>query len=136
MKISDIIIDKPIGFAGLINNVMGSLNDNAKFQETFRKTQCKFLLNASNLNYAALITIDRGNLIIQSVPNKPKSNLNKKNIKWDGFISMDSQTFLAFAMKRLSLIKLALKWISGDVKLKGLFKVLPLLKIFHILTEY
>jgi len=133
MSESNIIIDKARGFAGLIENVMSPLNDNLDFQETFKNTQRKFLLNASNLDYAAIININKGHLTIQSVPNKPKSNLEKKIIGWDGFISMDTQTFLAFAMKRISILKLGLKWIFGPVKIKGIVKLLPMMKLFNLL---
>ena len=123
------------GFAGLIANVMEHLNDNQNFKEKFRKTQKKFLINASNLNYAALITIDNGRLSVKSIANKPKNNLKKKVTGWDGFISMDSQIFLALAMDRISKIKVALKWLTGKVRMKGLRKLITLLKIFEILKE-
>ncbi len=133
MTESNIIIDTPRGFAGLIANVMGPLNDNPKFKEMFKNSQRKYLINASNLDYAALINIDHGTLTIQSVPNKPKSNLKKKATGWNGFVSMDTQTFLGMAMKRTSIMKIGLKWIFGNVKMRGILKLLPMLKLFDLL---
>ena len=135
MSDSSIILDKARGFAGLIENVMSSVNENPNFKEKFKNTQRKFLINASNLDYAALIVIDRGKLKIQSVPNKPKSNLKKKVVGWDGLVSMDTQTFITFAMKRISIIKLGLMWIFGPVKIKGILKLLPMMKLFALLQE-
>lgn len=135
MSESNIIIDKARGFAGLIENVMGALNDNPNFKEEYKNIQRKYLINASNLDFAALVIIDKGVLSVKSVPNKPKTNLKKKIIGWDGLVSMDSQTFLGLAMKRTSIIKIGLKWIFGDVKLKGILKLLPMLKLFKLLQE-
>lgn len=135
MSESNIIIDKARGFAGLIENVMGALNDNPNFKEEYKNIQRKYLINASNLDFAALVIIDKGVLSVKSVPNKPKTNLKKKVIGWDGLVSMDSQTFLGLAMKRTSIIKIGLKWIFGNVKLKGILKLLPMLKLFKLLQE-
>ncbi|MFX1480430.1 MAG: hypothetical protein ACFFCI_20225, partial [Promethearchaeota archaeon] len=91
------------GFAGLINNIIQPLNHNQKFREKFRKTHAKLLLNAINAQFAALIIIDRGKIKVESIPNKPKENLSKHKVGWNGFIEMNTQTFLAIVMSRLSL---------------------------------
>ncbi len=126
---------KARGFAGLIENVMDPLNENPKFKEQFKNKKRKFLINASNLNYAALITIKNGNLNIESVRNEPKSNLKKKLLGWDGYISMNSQIFLALAMDKISLLNIGLKWLTRKVKIKGLIKMVTLLKIFNLLKD-
>lgn len=123
------------GFAGLIKKIMEPLNANQEFKEKFKKLKKKFLINASNLNHAAVITINQGNLKVESIPNKPKSNLNKKVIGWDGFLSMDSQIFLALAMNRISILKIVIKWITRKVKIKGILKLLSLLKIFDYIKN-
>jgi hypothetical protein len=74
-------------------------------------------------------------LKVESVPNKPESNLKKKLIGWDGFISMDSQIFLALAMNRISIVGISLKWILGKVKMRGILKLLALLSIFDFLKK-
>ena len=86
------------GFALLINSILTPLNDNKKFQEQFEKYNIKILLNASNLNHAAIIIIDKGLLRVESIPNKPKENLKKQKVAWDAYLEMDTQTFLALAM--------------------------------------
>ena len=130
------IIEKKVrGFAGLIENVVDPLNKNPKFKEQFENIKRKFLVNASNLNYAALITIDNGKVIIESVKNKPQSNLKKKILGWDGYISMNSQIFLALAMDKISLLNIVVKWLTRKVKIKGLMKMFTLLKLFNLLKE-
>ncbi len=132
---TNIIEKKARGFAGLMANVIGPLNNNPKFKEQFKRKKGKYLINASNLNYAALITIDNGKVIIESVKNKPQSNLKKKILGWDGYISIDSQIFLALAMDKISLLNIGLKWLTRKVKIKGLIKMVTLLKIFNLLKD-
>ncbi len=124
------------GFAVLINSILTPLNENKKFQEKFGNVYAKILLNASNLNHAAIIIIDKGILRVESIPNKPKENLKKRKVGWNAFLEMDTQTFLALAMNRLSLIGVAKKWISRRVKMRGIRKLLILLKIFRFLANY
>ncbi len=130
-----IIEKKARGFAGLIVNVLEPLNENPKFKEQFKRKKRKYLINASNLNYAALITLDKGTLIIEGVRNKPKSNLKKKILGWDGYISMNSQIFLALAMDKISLLNIGLKWLTRKIKIKGLIKMFTLLKMLNFLKD-
>ena len=60
------------GFAGLIAGGLLPLNENKKFKEQFAKTDIKILLNAINVNFAALISIKNGILSVESIPNKPE----------------------------------------------------------------
>ncbi len=123
------------GFAGLIASGLLPLNDKKKFKEQFSKTNIKILLNAVNVNFAALIIIKNGILRIESIPNKPKENLKKKNVGWDALLAMDAQTYLALAMNRLPMSKLGLKVLSGKVKVRGLRKLIILKKMLLILSE-
>ena len=122
------------GFAVLINSILTPLNENKKFQEKFKNLKVKILLNALNLNHAAIIIVDKGLVRVESVPNKPKENLKKRKVGWDAFLEMDTQTFLAIAMNRLSLFGVAKKWLTRKIKMRGIRKLLILLKIFKFLT--
>ena len=123
------------GFAGLIASGLLPLNENQKFKDQFANTDIKILLNAVNVNFAALIIIKNGVLRVESIPNKPKENLKKKNVGWDALLAMDTQTYLALAMNRLPMSKLGLKVITGKVKVRGLRKLLILKKILTLLSE-
>ncbi len=123
------------GFAGIIEKVLAPLNENKKFKENFSDINVKILLNATNVNFAALIIIKNGTIRVESLLNKPKENLNKEKVGWDAFLQMDTQIFLAFAMKRLSMIGMIKKILERKIKLKGLRKLLILLKVFTILSE-
>jgi len=128
--------EKIRGFASLINSVLGPLNENSKFQEKFKNTEAKILLNASNLKYAALIVIDHGSLDVKSIPNKPKANLKKKKIGWDAFLEMDTKTFLNFAVNRISKLGVAKMWVTRKIKIRGIRTLLLLLNVFKILTRH
>jgi len=127
--------EKIRGFASLINSVLGPLNENNKFQEKFKNTDAKILLNASNLNFAALIVIDHGSLSVKSIPNKPIANLKKKKIGWNAFLEMDTQTFLGFSVNRISKLGVAKMWLTRKIKIRGIRSLLLLLKIFKFLTD-
>ncbi len=127
--------EKVRGFAGIIENVFKPINEKEKFKEKFGKINVKILINAVNLNYAALIIIENGTLSVKSVRNRPKENLTKSKLGWDALLEMDSQTFLAFSMKRLSLPDMAKKWLTGKIKMKGIRKLLVLMKVLALLNE-
>ncbi len=123
------------GFAGLVKNMLAPLNENEKFKEKFQNIDVKILINAVNVNFAALIIIDNGKLTVESIPNKPKENLRKKNTGWSAFIEMDTQIFLAFVMNRISLFGIAKKWVTRKIRLKGIMKLLNLLKLLRLLIK-
>ena len=127
--------EKLRGFAVLINSVLVPLNENTKFQEKFGNTNAKILLNASNLDNAALIIIDHGSVNVKSIANKPKSNLKKKKIAWNAFLQMDTQIFLALAMNRISTLGVAKLWVTRKIKIRGIRTLLLLLKMLKMLTE-
>lgn len=122
------------GFASLINSILIPLNENEKFQEKFKKIKVKILLNATNFNYAALIFIDYGFVKVESIPNKPKLNLKKRKVGWDAFLEMDIATFLTIAMNRMSLLGVAKMWLTRKIKMRGIRKLLLLLKVFKLLV--
>ena len=128
--------EKLRGFANIINSVLGPLNENVKFQEKFKNIDAKILLNASNLNFAALMMIDHGSLNVKSIPNIPKSNLKKKEIGWDAFLEMDSQTFLGLAINQTTKLGVAKMWVTRKIKIRGIRTLLLLLKVFKFLTDY
>ncbi|MEJ2293778.1 MAG: hypothetical protein P8Y23_03330 [Candidatus Lokiarchaeota archaeon] len=135
MNKNNLIDPKARGFAGLIKKIMDPLNRNQEFKQKFKDLNKTFLINASNLNHAALITINEGSLRVESVPNKPATNLKKERVGWDGFISMDSQIFLALAMDRITFFNIIAKWLVRKVKMKGILKLFSLLKIFELLKK-
>ncbi len=134
MNNSKIISDPPRGFAGIIQNPLCSLNSNEQFKKRYNNTNMKILLNPTNLNHAALIIISQGQIQVKSVENKPKENLDKNQTGWDAFLEMRSEVFLGLAMNRLSLVSVLIKWMRGEIRMKGILKLMVLLKIFKLLN--
>ncbi len=129
--------DKKIrGFATLINSILIPLNENKVFREKFKEKKGKILLNASNLNYAALVVIENGIVKVTSIPNKPKSNLKKKIVRWNAFLEMDTHTFLLLAINQISPLVFLKKWLNHKIKIRGILKLLLLFKIFKFLIDY
>ena len=126
---------KERGFAGLIEAVLLPLNDSKKFKQKFGSTKVKVLLNAVNLDHAALIILENGTLRVEGVQNKPKENIKKKVVGWNALLEMDSQTFFAIAMNRLSMAGVLKYWLGRKIKMKGIRKLLILLKVFALLSE-
>ena len=134
MSDPSIVLKEPRGFAGLIANIMNPLNKDPKFKQAFKNTKLIILINATNLHYAALLTIDKGSLKVEGIRNEPKLNLKKEATGWNGYVAMDTQIFLGLATKRISFLKLGLKILRFEVKMRGIFKLLALLKLIKILT--
>ncbi|MFW9822925.1 MAG: hypothetical protein ACFFE4_08330 [Candidatus Thorarchaeota archaeon] len=135
-KIAENKEEKLRGFAVIINSILGPLNKNIKFQREFKNVDAKILLNIPNLNNAVMIIIFHGSVKIKSIPNKPKTNLKKKNIGWNAFLEINSQTFLTLAISKISLLKVTKLWISRKIKIRGIKKLLLLLKMLRILIEH
>jgi len=127
--------EKVRGFAGLIDAILNPINDLKKFQDEFSNIDTKILLNAINVDHAALIIIKNSTLTVKSIENKPKEKLNKKVLGWDALLEMDTQTFLAVSMKKISMLSMLKKILTGKIKVKGIRKVLILLKILALLDE-
>ncbi|TET01248.1 MAG: hypothetical protein E3J90_03335 [Promethearchaeota archaeon] len=135
MNRPDMTLKEQRGFAGLIANVLKPLNENPNFNKAFKEIQRKFLINATNLKYAAIITLEKGSITVESIQNKPTNNLTKDKIGWDAYIAMDAQVFLAIAMKKLSLLGILKKLIEKKIKIRGITKLLIFLKILKFLEE-
>ncbi|MHA2282007.1 MAG: hypothetical protein ACXAC5_14285 [Promethearchaeota archaeon] len=127
--------EKLRGFAVIINSVLIPLNENSKFKKDFRKKSAKILLNASNLNHAALIVIDHGSVNVESIPNKPKTNLKKRKVGWNAYLEMDTQSFLFLAMNQKPRLEAAKMWVTRKIKIRGLRRLLLLLKMFKLLSD-
>ena len=124
----------PRGFAGVIAQQIEPLNSNPAFIAAFKNAKpVRILLNSTNADHAALIVVENGKIHIEGIENKPASNLSKKNAGWDGFLSCSTRTFLALALGRLSMMKMLVKLLSGELKVRNIMKVLQFQKIMKYL---
>jgi hypothetical protein len=124
---------KPRGFAGTVAKLVDPLNENEKFKAKFRETELKILLNAKDGKYAALLVIDKGTIYVEGIENKPKKNLKKKILSWDGLFQATTPLFLEIlGGDEISMGKIIRKWFFGPIKIRGIKNVLVLLQLFEL----
>ena len=121
------------GFAGIVSKQVEPLNESEKFKEKFKDTEVKVLINAKDGKNAALIVIDKGKIYVEGVKNKPKKNLKKKVVGWDGRLQANTQTFIEFlGNEDISLGKVIGKVLTGRLRIRGIKHVLVLLQLFSM----
>ncbi|MGV9172599.1 MAG: hypothetical protein ACOC4M_04245 [Promethearchaeia archaeon] len=135
MSLKSSQITEPKGFALLLKNILSPLEKKNGFSETFKGKRRTFLINPTNLEYAGIVILNDGQLTFKAIRNKKKEHLKKSNVGWDAYLAMNSRVLLALIMKRLSYLKLGLKWIFGNVKLRGLLSLLTLRKMINFLYK-
>ena len=121
------------GFAGIVSKQVEPLKDNEKFKERFKDTEVKVLLNAKDGKYAALLVIDKGTIYVEGMKNKPKKNLKKKIVGWDGLLQTKTSTFLEILESDdISLGKIVGKILTFRIKIRGTKHVRTLLPLFSL----
>ncbi len=121
------------GFAGIVSKLVEPLNDNEKFKERFKDTELKVLLNAKDGKYAALLVINKGTIYVEGIKNKPKKNLKKKIVGWDGLLQTKTSTFLEILKSDdISLGKVVGKILTLRIKIRGIKHILILLQLFSL----
>jgi len=120
------------GFAGVVAKQVEPLNSIEKFKEDFKDTELKILLNAKDGKYAALLIIDKGRVYIEGIENKPKENIKKEVVGWDGLLQAKTQIFVdLLGGEKVSMGSIVGKILTGRIKIRGIKKVLVLLKLFE-----
>jgi hypothetical protein len=125
--------NKPRGFAGIVSKLVVPLNENEKFKEKFKDTEVKVLLNAKDGKYAALLIIEKGIIYVEGIKNKPKKNLKKKVVGWDGLLQTKTSVFLELLEgDDISIGKVVWKILTFRIKIRGIKHILILLDLFSL----
>jgi len=111
--------DRPTTFADAIADIYEPLNNNAKFKEKYKDDTFKILLNPKDGNFAALITVDKGKLSVESIENSSKKNLDQKVLGWDGLMQTTIELFSAIGRGELSSSDIAKKVMTRKIKVKN-----------------
>lgn len=120
------------GFAGIVAKQVEPLNSIEKFKEDFKDTELKILLNAKDGKNAALLVIDKGRVYVEGIENKPKENIKKKVVGWDGLLQAKTQIFVdLLGGEDISMGSIVGKILTGRMKIRGIKNVLVLLKLFE-----
>ncbi len=125
-------IKKPKGVGGVLHKMLMPLESNERFIQNYSKFNLKLLINARDTKYAALITINNGKILVESVSNKDKKSLKKKVLKWNGMLATSTTLLLEIAMGKLSIMGMAKKIITRKLKVKGIKNLLIMQKMFAL----
>ena len=121
------------GFAGIVSKQIEPLHEMEEFQQKFKDTEVKVLLNAKDGKWAALLIIDKGKIYVEGIKNNPKENISKKNAGWDGLLQTTTPMFLELlGSDNLSTGKVIRKILTGKIKIRGVKHVLVLLQLFDL----
>lgn len=107
-------------FVESIKNSYESLNNNPKFKDEFKDATFKILLNPEDGQLAALIRINTGIVSVKGIRNKPKENIKKEELGWDGYMKTTRQTFKDIGEGKLTSKDIRKKVLTRKIKVKGL----------------
>ncbi|MHA2288642.1 MAG: hypothetical protein ACXABG_07635 [Promethearchaeota archaeon] len=116
-------------FAEAILKIYSPLNSKEKFKETFADANFKILLNPIDGNYAALISVEEGELTVEGIENSNKYNFDRETLGWDGFIQTTLDLFKEIGEGNLSQGDIAKKMVTRKIKIKNVKMVAMLSEI-------
>jgi len=125
-------VKKPRGVGGVLYKILMPLENNERFVQRYSKFDLKLLINAKDTKFAAVVTVNNGKILIESISNKDKKSLKKKVLKWNGMITASLPLFLEIAMGKLSLMGMVKKIITRKMKVRGIKNLLIMKKMFAL----
>ena len=93
------------------------------------------MCSAPHWRHAALIIIEKGALHVDAVANEPTTNTRASGPEWDGYVEMDSSLYVALSTGRLSPVGMMKEWRDGNIKAKGILKLIILWDVFRLLKK-
>ncbi|MFX0000992.1 MAG: hypothetical protein ACFE88_12845 [Candidatus Hermodarchaeota archaeon] len=120
MSEQEISSEESSEFVKSIKEGYESLNKNDKFKEQFKDIDLKILLNPTDRDYAALITVDKGTVYVQGIENTPKEKVSKETLGWDSYMKTTRETFKKIGDGTLSSRDIRKKVLARKIKVKGL----------------
>jgi len=100
-------------------NLYTPLNSIDKFKEKFANKTFKILLNPKDGEYAALVTVDKGTVSVESIENKDKKDLTEEKLGWDGMMKTTKALFEEIGDGKLSQRDIIKKVVARKIKMKG-----------------
>ena len=73
------------GFAAFIGNIINSVKDREEYKELIRGEKTRVVLHNEEDKWAALITLETGEITVEGIRNEPKENLSRKRLYWWGY---------------------------------------------------
>ncbi|MFX1256541.1 MAG: hypothetical protein ACFFAN_01675 [Promethearchaeota archaeon] len=108
------------GFANVIEKRLESAQKvhKKKVEELIKGLRSRVVYNPKDGKWAALITIDNGNITVEGIKNTPKENLSRKKLLWWGYMETSIQNFMN--AEKISNFKWFLKMIRFNTKIRGI----------------
>ncbi|QEE14424.1 SCP2 sterol-binding domain-containing protein [Promethearchaeum syntrophicum] len=122
---------KLLGFPSVMWAQLSGLNESEYFAENYGEDDYSLLLRATDDNRCAIVKVKGGKIQVEQIKNKPEFVKPAKK-ETNGGITADTETFLKFGMGTVKPIPAIL---SGQLKIRGVFKVLRFKKYFGILRK-
>ncbi|MHA1369506.1 MAG: hypothetical protein ACTSWN_00695 [Promethearchaeota archaeon] len=122
---------RPRGFAGMIWGQVKLLNESDYFKEKYGQDNLSFLLVATDQRYAAHIIVKDGVVSVDGIPNT-KEDL--KQVKPSASMRCKFDDFFAIAAGKVKTAGLLAWLITRRLKIKGIKKLMRLLKYFKIIA--
>jgi hypothetical protein len=112
--------EKLRGFASVIANALGVAQkiNKEKVDELIKGKRTKVLFNPKDGKWAALITIDKGEIEVKGIKNTPKKSLKRKNLLWWGYLEAPMKYYLNAG--NTSSFQWFLRMITWRTKLRGI----------------
>ncbi len=73
------------GFALFINTVINSVKGKEEYNEAIRGEKTRVLLQNEENKWAALITLENGEITVEGIETEPKENLSRDKLYWWGY---------------------------------------------------
>jgi hypothetical protein len=124
-----------MGYASIVSSLLWPLNENKRFKKVFKRKQIKILMNCPTWAYAALVVIDKGTLRVEGVENKPSQRIDKRELGWHVYFETNTVLYSDILAKRKSLKDVTNHWINGEIKVKGVFYIIDLIRLFNCLYK-
>jgi hypothetical protein len=100
-------------------NLYSPLNSIDKFKEKFADETFKILLNPKDGQYAALITVNKGSVIVEGIENNDKKDLTEEKLGWDGMMKTTKALFEEIGDGKLSQSDIIKKVVARKIKMKA-----------------
>ena len=106
-------------YAEGVFNLYMPLNSIDKFKEKFAKESFKILLNPKDGEYAALVTVDKGTVLVEGIENKDKKDLTEETLGWDAMMKTTIALFEEIGEGKLSQGDIIKKVVARKIKMKN-----------------
>lgn len=117
----------------MIWGIFKPLNKSEYFKDKYGQDDATYLLVATDEKYAARLTVREGQVSVENVLNEP-AELKAATKEVQSMIKCTFDTFLAIASGKISTMGLLKMLVTGKLKIKGLGKLMRMLKYFNVIA--